>query len=122
MTPRHTHITDLTSEREWNKALDEAATLVQLQEVVRAWMPYVPDALAIVEQMDDDDFLAWRLGLSCERKHVFAGPDWVTRFGALAMPIVLGDATLYAQNVHRPFGGVLLAAGETLLKRRGFAP
>jgi len=120
--PLHSHpiVTHMTSEQDWVRAVDEAATLADLRELTLAWEPFVPDAKAVAYGMTEDDWLAFRLGLSLERKAQFAGAEWAARFGYILQPAVLGDATLMALNLHVPLGTVLLRAGPTLLAERGW--
>jgi hypothetical protein len=101
-------VTYLTDERDWSRGLDEAKSLETLRAVVAGWMPFVPDALAVVEQMDARDFGAWRAALAAERKGRFAGEDAAQRFGELMIPTALLRASMLARQLHVPVGAMLL--------------
>jgi hypothetical protein len=131
LPPLHSHseVHHLTTERDWSRGLDEAASLDALRDHVARWMPFVPDAKKLVTYMDEESFFTWRLGLSVERelakqKREPSAPAhfaWMEQFATLLVPTILGDATLMGTNLHVPLGTILLRAGPTLLAERGWA-
>jgi hypothetical protein len=76
------------------------------------WMPFVPDALAVVNGMNASAFDEWQRGLRIERKRGFAGEEWIKRFGALLLPEQLIRASLKAHELSVPMGAVLIRMQE----------
>jgi hypothetical protein len=101
-------VTYMTEERDWSRALDDAKSLETLRAVVVGWMPFVPDALAIVNRMDSRAFEKWRDGLAMERKGQFAGVEFQERFGALALPTALIRGSQGADRYKVPLGLYLI--------------
>jgi hypothetical protein len=106
-------ISYLSEATDWAKGLTEARSLETLRAVVAGWSPFVPEAEAVVNEMDARDFDIWRDGLAKERKGVFAGEDFAGRFGALMMPTALLRGELLAAQYKAPLGAILIRCHET---------
>lgn len=92
-----------TNEQDYSKGLTEAKSLTALNAFLDLWVPYVPDAKAVVNKMTDSDFKDFKKGLEIERSGKFAGENWAHRYGSVLLPENLMKATLLADQFQAPF-------------------
>lgn len=85
------------------KALDEARNLSDLIDELARWPVLASDALEQA-QAKDFDWDQFQLGLSMERRGVFAGETWVRRYGAILMPAASIEPAMVAAKFKVPFG------------------
>ena len=89
---------------DYQKALNGAKTLDGLRKAVGKFALIAGDAAEVVSGMDEDAFKEWAAGLAMERKKQFAGEDWVEKYGAIVMPIVMLEVGMIAQHFGAPWG------------------
>jgi hypothetical protein len=88
----------------YNAGLDAAGSLAELVEFLEGWPTLAGDALAVARGLSPEDWTAWRLGLSLERRRKFAGEDWAKQFGAIVMPERMLKASMVADQFLVPWG------------------
>jgi len=105
----------LSEPSDWSRLLDDAQDVDDLRRKVSTWMPYVPDALSVANQMKPEDWAEWRRGLKSERAGVYSGDEWMERFGALVLPAAFILATEVRRRFRVPLGAALIRLEESRL-------
>jgi hypothetical protein len=88
---------------EYRAAL-EAKTLEGLRAGIAPFARVASDAVAIAAAMTEGDFEVWRTGLRKERREQFAGEIFAERYGALLLPLVMLEVSMFADHFKVPWG------------------
>lgn len=86
------------------KALSACQLLADLRELVSVYAELAVDAVVQVRAMTEADWPVFQKGLKTERRGKFAGEDFVTRFGAILMPLPMMRISVLADQFKAPFG------------------
>lgn len=108
--PTIREVTPDTTERDYEAALIEAATLAVLRQHLIPWARFCPIAMQMASRMSERDFREFRRGLlraiSPEGGEV--GQQFIQKYQDLAMPTPLMEASHRAETYGTTLGVVLL--------------
>jgi hypothetical protein len=88
---------------DYSAALTKCKTLPALTELLNDYATIAPDALEAIPRTAEE-FDAWRKGLAQERRGVFAGEEFMERFGDMLMPALMFQVVMVAQQFGVPWG------------------
>ncbi len=91
-----------------------AETIATFKKRLVEWLPFFPDAAKQIDAMRTwEDYTEFRRGLQSERDKIFAGGEWVQRYGAILMPGNAIRASLLADHFQAPWGAALVRVVES---------
>lgn len=88
----------------YSKGLARCRVPEDLTELVERFAPLFPDAYEQGKYLSNEDFMQFRAGFKKERKGIFAGEDFMKRFGAVLLPANLIHIGMVANQYGVPFG------------------
>ena len=94
--------------KEYRYRVDRAENVQSLYQAILPFADFAADALEIAWKMSEADFKRWKRGRIQERKGIFAGEQFSTRFGALLLPAKMLVASLVELEYEVPWGTAYL--------------
>jgi hypothetical protein len=101
--------------KEYAEAVFNCDSLAELKKALRPrgkWNNVALDAIAVVQAMKKDEWEEFHEGIKSERRGVFAGEEWVERYGAVLMPELMLKASVLARQFKVPWGCAFIQLRE----------
>ena len=89
---------------QYGAELDATTGINSLRAMLRTWSWCASDAARVAKRMTDREWSAFIAGLKKERRGIFAGEKWATRYGAILIPEAMMRTSITAQRFGAPWG------------------